>query len=679
MDGKIRIGLVVFATIMISFGLIYAYLQSYYELSIAERHYDVLLSQIDPEKKKIVIVGASSVAMLNVTHIDKRLAESGWDSYEAYKLTRDGDRPTKRIYDLEELIYLNPDIVFYGLGTREFGYNLFSPGSTTCTPVNQNQLSELEKKISNPDEPQNIFQLIFEEGYLESFAKIKNQISGMVWSNDLNYLEDPKLVTVNFLDRIFSDNKTSGNADDLNQTERIDLKLQEGVSTISTNVSLEKQTRGMVLGYCSQVQNEEFEILSKIIRDLEDKDIQVVLFAAPYSGPFLEKFSEVGIRHYFLNLQNLANQNEIQAYTFLDRYTEQEIFHDLTHVSKSKEGNIFSEEFSEFVIAVIEDHENIHRKTPVNLSKFEYDSTSGEDLEFMDFHGKDLSVFNFKNSNLAKTDFSNLDLTNKDMRFANLEGANLSHTIMNGANLEGANMGFANLDGADLSGASFSGVNFGFASMENVTITNSDFSYSVIDNGKFNNMKLHDNSFAGASLFNSDFSNTKFVSVDFSEADLSLSDFSNATFDDVIFSGAVLINSDFSGTDLAGFDFSKTQLDGANFENSNMSGAFFDFAQITSVDLSGMDLSRSRFLATNLAGSSLENANLAHSNSKFADFGNANLENANLSFSDFSSANFFNANLSGANLTNTNLKFANFTGTILADADLGCFDHSICK
>jgi len=683
MEKKIQIGFVVLIIFFICFALLFVYLQTYYDLTIQKKQYDKLLSQVNPEKKKIIIVGASSVAMLNVTHIDKKLKMSGWEEYEAYKLTRDGDRPTQRILDIEELIYLKPEIVFYGLGTREFGYNLFSPGSTMCTPINQNSLVDLENKMLNKSQADNFsdrIQNLLEEGYFESFAEIKNQITKIIWKNNLNYLDDPKLVTVYFLDKIFSQNNTDGvPTHNNNETDAIDLKAQSGVSEITSNQQLEKQTHGLVLAYCRQVQDEEFTSLSEIIKQIEAENIKIVLFTAPYSGPFLEKFSEVGIRHYFLNLQNLAEDHKIKAYTFLDRYADKEIFYDLTHVSKSPEGNIFSDDFSEFAIAVIEDFKKTHKNTPVDLAKFEYENISGENLQNVDFHGKSLSEFNFKNSHLVNSNFSNLDLSNLDMRFANLEGSDLSFTSMRGTSLEGANLGFSNLTGSDLSFTSFSGSDLSFADLKNVTMSNSDFSYSIINQGFFGNMIFQNISFAGASLFDTDFSNTTFDSVDFSKANLSLSNFSNSSFNDVVFSGAILINSDFSNTNLSGLTFKSAELNRAIFSNSNLSSSFFDFAQMPSVNLTGLNLQKSSLVAVNLSESRLENSDLSYTDSKHVILSNAILIDANLSNSDFTAANFVNADLSGVNLTNTNLKFANFTGANLTDADLRCFGHLICK
>lgn len=677
MDNKISIAIVVLIVFVTSSVLIYSYLQNFYELTISEQKYENLISQVNPEKKKIVIIGASSVAMLNVTHIDENLAESGWSNFEVYKLTRDGDRPTKRILDIDELFVLEPDIVIYGLGTREFGYNLFSPGLTQCIPINQYSLRELEDSLQEgKQDDSEFFQNLASKGYFDSFDVYRSQISRLV-TGGFNHLEEPKLVTVFYLDKMFSSNSTETISDEL--TKPINLKEQGGVAESRSTDSLKKESAGLVMGYCNTIQEEEFESLTEIIQRLQEKNIQVVLFSAPYSGPFLEKLSEIGLRHYFLALQDLADKNKVHVYSFLDRYSDKEIFYDLTHVSKTVEGNIFSDDFSEFTVGVIEDYEQEHKNPQIHLAKFSYNEGSGGNWQNTDFHGETLSDYSFKNSNLKNVDFSGMNLSGLDMRFSNLEGANLSNTILNGTNLQGANIGFSNLSGSDLTHTNLSGANLGLTNLQGVQISNTDLSYSIAFNVPFENIIISDSSFAGANMFQSNFSDSSLKNVDFSNADLSLSDFSGTKFDNVLFRGSKLINSDFSNTDLSGLDFSRSELDGANFTNSILRFGIFEMSQLPTVNLSGLNLESTRLAAINLYQSNLENTNITNSKASHALLENANLVKADLSNSDFSAANFVNANLTGANLTHTNLRFANFTGAILNGADLRCFDNPICN
>ena len=67
----------------------------------------------------ILILGASNVGMLNVTNIQLSVNEQN-KNIEIYNLAIAGDKPSKRFQQMNEIISMNPKIVLYGIGMRDF-------------------------------------------------------------------------------------------------------------------------------------------------------------------------------------------------------------------------------------------------------------------------------------------------------------------------------------------------------------------------------------------------------------------------------------------------------------------------------------------------------------------------------------------------------------------------------
>jgi len=91
----------------------------------------------DPEKKdllfylqensknnKILILGSSHVGILNTTLIDEMIFLENAD-YEVFNLAYSNDKPKKRAEILQQMIFLKPEIVFYGISFRDFGYHQY--------------------------------------------------------------------------------------------------------------------------------------------------------------------------------------------------------------------------------------------------------------------------------------------------------------------------------------------------------------------------------------------------------------------------------------------------------------------------------------------------------------------------------------------------------------------------
>lgn len=679
-----------------SFLVLYAYL-SVYDSFLQTQDYQLqgFFDGIDFQKKKIFLLGTSSVDVLNVTRIDEHLTKNGQREYEMFNLAHDGDRPTKRINQMDQIITAEPDIVFYGLGMREFGFNLVAPGVSACPPIRTGILPVADDAIQDE-----IVQNAMTPDSLEPLQLLKSIVAENI--DGRNYFVEPKYATVSIL-RLISDsdkneNKTDHKVSLLNNTYS-NLKKQGGVFSITPNDRLEASIEGDILSYCQHTQKEEIDALKHILDAFQDNGIPVVVFVAPYSGPFVDGVSDVGLRYYFLGLDSVVRHGTgMPLYTFLNEYEGMEIFHDVTHVAANPDSAVFSDDFAQLALEIIDNMES----DPARVAHYgnDADKTNAMDrfmyrspIKQAKINQIDLSSYNLAHTNLVGANLKNSALSSRnfshsDFTFADMSGADLSGSDLSYAKIEETHLDYANLSDTDLRSASFLATSMDFANLNGAILSDTDFKYSSISLLNMSGQYIANTTFAGAMMFGSDFSGATLDDVDFSKAQLANTSFRNAIFrsgtdiqnneSGVKFAAANLINADLSGTDLSYASIWNSDMGGANLTGSILRHALLNFAHMPSADLSFLDLSNSFLISSVLSHASLQNANLSGADAIHADLFAANLTAADLSGTDLTAANLANADLTGANLTGASLKHANLTGAILTGTVLNCYDHPLC-
>ena len=75
--------------------------------------------EFDSSKKKILIYGSSHLLQLNSTHIKDRVTTVS-ENYSVFNMAENGDTPKKRSLNIDRDLELEPEIVIYGVGFRDF-------------------------------------------------------------------------------------------------------------------------------------------------------------------------------------------------------------------------------------------------------------------------------------------------------------------------------------------------------------------------------------------------------------------------------------------------------------------------------------------------------------------------------------------------------------------------------
>ena len=90
------------------------------------------------DKKKIFIIGSSSVYAINATYINEQLALNE-KNYQVYNLADMSDTPRKRVGSIQNIISNEPQIIVYGLGMMDFVPVLDTSHTTADFILNPNE------------------------------------------------------------------------------------------------------------------------------------------------------------------------------------------------------------------------------------------------------------------------------------------------------------------------------------------------------------------------------------------------------------------------------------------------------------------------------------------------------------------------------------------------------------
>jgi hypothetical protein len=156
--------------LLISFSLL-IFFQYYFQDQTTIRETQFFSRNFDNTTSKILLIGSSHVGMLNVLEIEKIVNQNS-NEYEIFNLARGSDTPTKKLKEIPLLLPLNPKLIVYGIGYRDF-INSDSSNNDNFLP-----------------EPSKLF---------------KNSLD-----SELDFLNNPKLTTLNVVRNVMGD----GNSED---------------------------------------------------------------------------------------------------------------------------------------------------------------------------------------------------------------------------------------------------------------------------------------------------------------------------------------------------------------------------------------------------------------------------------------------------------------------------------
>ena len=277
------------------------------------------------EQKKILILGSSHTGHINATYVNQYL-ERNQEGYAVYNLSIMGDRPQQRLGSVDKIISINPELVIYGVGFRDFKDDEFR--STD---------NEYENTSVLPD-PQEFIRQIIRLDLLSGY--------------DLNFFQSPKAITLktlhhitqprNMLKKLFVEDTpffhpspkdiqiNVRNSSDAKNLERLDILKQFSVMN-------------------PPEKNIDALALKLIAKKLYEHDVKLVIFSTPYNKVYFELVPEIYESNLNMILDELNNDN-VKVYKLHNKYEDSNIWTDHNHIALDPKITIFNDDIIKIIL-----------------------------------------------------------------------------------------------------------------------------------------------------------------------------------------------------------------------------------------------------------------------------------------------------------------------------------------
>ena len=319
MKMNLKIVLGVCIAFIITFGGLYLAVNFSDEAEKIDDKKDFFLSQSKLNENRILLLGSSHVGILNMTHIIKNISDKNPD-ITIYNLAVNGDSPKFRYGDLEEIVRLKPEIVFYGISYRDFN----QPSESTNSQIlNFDIKNYMERMI--PEEMKTINPQLLTRNVIKTFL------------DDTGIIKKPTY--------------------DIKPPNTPFFAIGELETKISDKNKLNKQLM-IVLPAPSKIQidykdNEKLKKFEKIIKTLQEEEINVVIFTTPLNKLYLDELSESTEKSLKYILNDISEKYGITIYEFEERYSDLNIWNNVDHIAYNNKSLIFSDEIAEMVLQEI--------------------------------------------------------------------------------------------------------------------------------------------------------------------------------------------------------------------------------------------------------------------------------------------------------------------------------------
>ena len=285
--------------------------------SDANKQEEKFYSQNFSKNYTVFILGSSHVGSINATYVNQ-VIKNMRDDVIVYNLATGGDSPQIRIRTLENIAWAKPDLIFYGISSRDFGY-----------PIIENQILPEPKLFFNKISENNDFDIFLKNPKIKTLEIIRTiSLNTGIFPSNTESIESDEYTP------FFIYSKHMEETNILNRTGGESTSPQKWNKEFSSN--------------------RNWQIFTKIIETLHDKKIKIVLFTTPQSRIFLDTLSQEQIEAFNLILNELKQKYNLKIYDFTNKYEDMNIWNDLTHVAFNNDGIIFSEDIANFITDEIE-------------------------------------------------------------------------------------------------------------------------------------------------------------------------------------------------------------------------------------------------------------------------------------------------------------------------------------
>jgi len=321
-------------TFTVFLGIFFAIIIFYYVMDWYPSNFDPTYSWVEhiknkSDKPKILIFGSSHTGSLDTDYIQEYLKDRGSES-EIFNLSQSSDYPSRRAHTIGYIGELNPKMILYGIEIRMFEGQ---------SPVEKEQLTALQitKIKSIVPNTKNIFESIL-------FP---------LWDNDFfsKIPKSPKITTLQTIKHFVRNSDQSMYLDI--DSNRPFFNIEKTITPIVELKELEKDWKKKNPQFygINPETNGEFETLKNLIKEMEQKDVKIVIFATPKSSVYLDWLNEDDKEIFNKMLQDIGN-SDTSVYIQYDKYADYNIWSDVVHVVEHNE--MYSEDIAKIILKEIE-------------------------------------------------------------------------------------------------------------------------------------------------------------------------------------------------------------------------------------------------------------------------------------------------------------------------------------
>lgn len=318
MNGRITIAVV----IPFAFVFFFLFLLDDVSSSVSNNRgeHEFFLKEFDPEEKKIFILGSSHIGTLNTTLVNDVVNKHD-SRYTVYHLGYNGDKPEIREELLPQIISLEPDIIFYGISYRDFG---FFAKSTEAKVLDIREL--WEKSIDE----------LYEDGLINPQLMTRKSIRNLLIDTGISEATSYDIVPKN---TVFS--RLSG----------LQTKIVSGDELQRQVLTAPNSPLDLTLEY---EDNEQVLAFKRIIDKFQKNNVKVVIFITPLPAPYLENLTDSTKSIFDKIVEDVSNEYLLDVYDFKDKYADMKVWHNLDHIAYNEKSMGFSQDLAKIIIFEIE-------------------------------------------------------------------------------------------------------------------------------------------------------------------------------------------------------------------------------------------------------------------------------------------------------------------------------------
>ena len=260
---------------------------------------------------KILLIGSSHIGMLNATSIELVINKK-YPDYSVYNLAISSDKPSKRIHELEQIISLNPKLIIYGVGYRDFSNEQFD----------SNFLPDPKYFIGN-----------------------------YFFENSPIFLDNPKLITLNGIKNTLGYQNIPENLE--KNTPFFPYK-EEYSNIIDLNELEKKANSGKSIKISSIKENKDLIALNKIFSILNENNIENVLLLTPHNSHFVNSISENNKENFSKIIDDISLNNSFPINSLMKNYSNSNIWISENHISHGVDGIQYNNDVGQIILLTLE-------------------------------------------------------------------------------------------------------------------------------------------------------------------------------------------------------------------------------------------------------------------------------------------------------------------------------------